>query len=317
MKKLSLIVGALVIVLVIALLTHSSKNNEYVVRIGYAPNIGFLPLHIADQQGLFTKAGVRVELKQLQSGQQLYEALVRKELDYVPFLSMVPVMNGELVSPGNVKLVTVTDISLENQFDDILVKGNSTIKKLSDLKGKKIGVFPGTTGTNFLKKYFEEKGIDFSKIEFVQLPPPSQLQALESGSIDALHAYEPSLTIGVEKSGFRKLAGESIFASLINHSAIGGYWFSTNFAEKHPDLAQKIVSAMDAGNEVIVGNPTLARSVAKMTYNLDQTIADRVTLIKMVPSTQFKPEMLTSFVDYLVSIGELKSKPDLSHIYYR
>jgi NitT/TauT family transport system substrate-binding protein len=318
MKKTSWIISVVVVLIIIALFAvKSQKTDEYVVKIGYAPNIGFLPLHIADKEGLFTKEGVKVELVQLQSAQQLYEALVRKELDYVPFLSTVVVMNGEAVSSGNVKLVTVSDVSLENQFDALMVKKDSKIMSLSDLKGKKVGVFPGTTGMNFLKEYLKTKGVDYTGTEFVQLPPPNQLQALEAGSIDALFSYEPNYTIGVEKFGFRKVVPESIFASQINHAAFGGYWFSTQFAEQHSSLAKKIVKAMDAGNDVLTKDPVLARSVAKTTYNLDDVVAEKINLVKMVSTKDFKPEMFTAFTDFLVTIGELKVKPDLSSIFYK
>jgi NitT/TauT family transport system substrate-binding protein len=317
MSKKFWIVGAIIVLVIIVIFgAKTQKSDEYVVKIGYAPNIGFLPLHVADQQGSFIKEGVRVELKQLQSAQQLYEALVRGELDYVPFLSTVVVMSGEAVSPSNVKLVTVSDISLENQFDALMVRKDSEITSLADLKGKKIGVFPGTTGMNFLKKYFETKGIDYAGTEFVQLPPPNQLQALEAGAIDALFSYEPNYTIGVEKFGFKKVVPESIFASQINHAAFGGYWFSNSFAEQHPALARQVTKAMDAGNEILTTNPALARIVAKTTYNLDDMVTEKINLVKMVPTKDFKPEMFTSFIDFLVSIGELKTKPDLSTIFY-
>ncbi|MEI8061940.1 MAG: NrtA/SsuA/CpmA family ABC transporter substrate-binding protein [bacterium] len=316
MKKKNWIL-VIIAAVIICLFFAKSKNNDYVVKIGYAPNIGFLPLHIANKQGFFTKEGVKVQLVPLQSAQQLYEALVRKDIDYVPFLSTVVVMNGEAVSPGNVKLVTVSDVSLENQFDALMVKKDSKISTLVDLKGKKIGVFPGTTGMNFLKEYLKMKGVDFTGTEFVQLPPASQLQALDSGSIDALFSYEPNYTIGIEKFGFRKLVPESIFASMVDHAAFGGYWFSTSFTKDHSDLAEKVVKAIDEGNEVISNNPSLARSVAKTTYNLDDVVVEKINLVKMIPSKDFKPESFKTFADFLVSIGELKIQPDLSNIFYK
>jgi ABC-type nitrate/sulfonate/bicarbonate transport system substrate-binding protein len=318
MKKTSWIIGTVIVLALLVMLSVKVKNSdEYVVKIGYAPNIGFLPLHIADKQGFFAKEGVEVQLVPLQSAQQLYEALVRKELDYVPFLSTVVVMNGEAISSGNVKLVSVSDVSLENQFDALMVKKDSKINSLNDLRGKKIGVFPGTTGMNFLKEYLNSKNIDFTGTEFVQLPPPTQLQALESGSIDALFSYEPNYTIGVEKFGFRKVVSESIFASLINHAAFGGYWFNTSFATEHPSLADKVSKAMNAGNDVLSADPTLARSIAKTTYSLDDVVAEKINLVKMVSVKDFKPEMFTAFTDFLVSIGELKAKPDLSNVFYK
>ncbi len=315
-KKTLWIIGIIAITFVIFGI-HSQKTDEYTVKIGIAPNIAFLPVHIADTQGFFAKEGVKVQPVPLQSAQQLYEALVRKEVDYVPFLSSVVVMTGEAIDPGKVKLVTVSDVSLESQFDALMVKGSSTIVSLADLKGKKIGVYPGTTGMNFLKSYFVQKGVDYTGTEFVQLPPPTQLQALESGAVDALFSYEPNYTIGVEKFGFKKLVPESIFASQINHAAFGGYWFGTSFATEHPTLASKVVRAMDAGNDVVVTNPSLARDIAKTIYKLDDAVAQKVNLVQMISSKQFKSEMFTSFTDFLVKIGELKTQPDLANIFYK
>lgn len=317
MKKLILLVVLVVVVVTIVFATKGEKHDEYVVRIGYAPNIGFLPVHIANQKGFFDKEGVKVELKELQSAQQLYEALVRKELDYVPFLSTVVVMSGEAVSPGNVQLVTTSDISLESRFDALMVKKDSKISTLAQLKGKKIGVFPGTTGMNFLKAYLTKEGIDYTGTEFVQLPPPNQLQTLESGAIDALFSYEPNYTLGVEKFGFKSIVPESIFAAQINHAAFGGYYFNPSFTAQYPDLAEKVVRAMDAGNAIITADPAAARAVAKEVYKLDDVVTAKVNLVKMIPSTDFKPEMYSQFIDFLVAIGELKSKPDLSNIFYK
>lgn len=315
--KKSLWLISTVLVLVLLLITSSNKTEDHIIKIGYAPNIAFLPVHIADTQGYFTEAGLKVELVPLQSAQQLYEALVREEIDYVPFLSSVVVMTGEAIDPGKVKLVSVSDISLESQFDALMIKGDSSIASLSDLKGKKVGVYPGTTGMNFLKQYLQIKGVDYSDIQFVQLPPPTQLQALESGAIDALYSYEPNYTIGIEKFGFKKLVPESIFASQINHSAFGGYWFSTTFGTNHKKLSEKLIRVIDKSNNVLSTNETLAREVAKETYSLDENVAQKINLVKMVPTKEFKPELFSSFTDYLVKIGELKAKPDLSNIFYK
>ncbi len=317
MKKSFWTVVAVAVIATLAVFALKNHEGDKVVRIGYAPNIGFLPLHIAVEQKLFEAEGVKVELVQLQSAQQLYEALVRNEVDYVPFLSTVVILNGEAVSGGHIKISTVSDISLDNQFDGLLVKQDSKIVELKDLLGKKVGVFPGTTGMNFLKQYLKGKGIDSTSIEFVQLPPPSQLSALESGSIDALFSYEPNVTLGVEKFGFRKLVDESVFASQINHAAFGSYVFNAAFVDTYPTLAKKVAKVMDNGNAVILTDPAAARVIARKVYNLDDSVAQKVNMVRMVPSSVFRPEMFTQFSDFLVTIGELKAKPDTSTIFYK
>src|SRR6185295_15959993 len=84
-------------------------------------------------------------------------------------------------------------------FDSIIVPQNSSLQTLADIQGKKVGVFPGSTGTNVLKYTMRKKGLDPSQTTFLQLTGANQLSALESGSIDALFAYEPTFTIAMQK----------------------------------------------------------------------------------------------------------------------
>ena len=67
------------------------------------------------------------------------------------------------------------------------------------MEGRKIGVFPGSTATNLLKKFLSDNNIDISKIEFIQIVPPNQLPTLYEGSIDVLHAYEPTTAIALQR----------------------------------------------------------------------------------------------------------------------
>jgi len=84
-------------------------------------------------------------------------------------------------------------------WSGIGVRDKLTEYDLEDLEGKKIGVFPGSTATNLLKKFLSDNNIDISKIEFIQIVPPNQLPALYGGSIDVLHAYEPTTAIALQR----------------------------------------------------------------------------------------------------------------------
>jgi ABC-type nitrate/sulfonate/bicarbonate transport system substrate-binding protein len=170
-----------------------SKTNT--VRIGYLSNTGSLPLFVAEEKGFFTEEGIHEEATPIATSNQLVDALVAGNLDAYPESSAYPALAVELQSPGRLKIFSASAITKQKPFDSILVKDGSSIRSVSDLAGKRIGVFPGSTATSFLKKYLKDSHIDASGIVFVPVPPQTQLGALLEGSIDALHAYEPTTAI--------------------------------------------------------------------------------------------------------------------------
>jgi ABC-type nitrate/sulfonate/bicarbonate transport system substrate-binding protein len=183
------------------------------------------------------------------------------------------------------------------------------------LKGKKIGVFSGTTATSMLRLFFKDKGIDSSTMQFVQLPPPQQLTALSAGSIDALFAYEPTVTIGLT-SGMRKIYG-SVYAEQVNHNPLGGGLLTARFISEHPAEAKKVVDALDRANDYIRTNDKETRDIAAALFKFSPEVASSVSLSYANHTTQIDKAVVNQLVDLFVSAGELKSKPDLANAYYQ
>ena len=142
-----------------------------------------LPLFIAEEKGFLAEEGLQFKTTAIATSNQLVDGVVAGNLDCYIESSAVPVLAVELQSPGKLKVFAVSEITRETPFDALLVKEDSPIKALSDLAGKKIGVFPGSTATNLLKKYLGDKGLDVSSITFVPMPPPNHLAALVRGSV--------------------------------------------------------------------------------------------------------------------------------------
>ena len=92
------------------------------------------------------------------------------------------------------------------------------------------------------KKFLDEKGVGISGIEFVPIIPPNQLPALYSGSIDALHSYEPITTIALE-SGNAKRIYSSVYAEQLNNNQ-GVALISKRFISENPSLALKSISVI-------------------------------------------------------------------------
>jgi ABC-type nitrate/sulfonate/bicarbonate transport system substrate-binding protein len=314
---LILLVMFVVVVGAVLMLKRRPAETERVVRVGYAPIIGTLPVYIAEENRLFEQAGVKAEFVQLQSANQLMEGLVRGDLDLVPFGGFVPVMNVELADPGKVKIFAGSRLTQEEPFDSLLVLKESPIQKLTDLAGKKVGVFPGSTATNFLKRYLSSKGVATETVEIVQLPAANQLSALYGGSVDALLAFEPNITIPLEEGKVRKLIPESVYFETFNYSPQGVGLISTKFVNEEPELAKKSVDTMNQAYVFMKDQNAAARQIAERRFAIPKTVAEKVGLTHMYGLDTLDKTMVEKYADTLVSLGELKQKPDLSKIFYQ
>ncbi|MEK6953009.1 MAG: ABC transporter substrate-binding protein [Nanoarchaeota archaeon] len=189
-KRKIMFISVMLIILALAIvglsLSLTSKEKTRNVKIGYLPIMASLPLYVAQENNYFTEQGIQIETVQLQSSNQLVDALVRGDIDIVVESSAVPALIAETVDPGKIKIFSVSDITEGNPFDSLIIGEESNLESLKELEGKKIGVFPGSTATNLLKKFLSDKKVDISKIEFVQIIPSNQLPALYEENFEKL-----------------------------------------------------------------------------------------------------------------------------------
>lgn len=318
MKNTKLFITILIIALIVVgvFFVFSPKQEEQkVVKIGYLPIMASLPLYVAQENNYFTEQGVQIETIQLQSSNQLVDALVRGDIDIVVESSAVPALIAETIDSGKIKIFSVSDITSETPFDSLIVKQTSSLSSLKDLEGRKIGVFPGSTATNLLKKFLSDNNIDISKIEFIQIVPPNQLPALYEGSIDVLHAYEPTTAIALQSGNAKKLYS-SIYAEQLNHNPQGVALISAKFILDNPQLAKKTIIAFNQASDFISQNDAETREVVVKYVKVDKNVADNVVFLYMSRSDTINEEALQSYADMLYDIGEMENKIDVSTLLY-
>lgn len=286
----------------------TSSGSDAVVKVAYAPVVLNLPSYLAQDRGLFEKAGVKPEYVSFSSANDMINALVAGQVDVVTGVSLVPILNLEAQSPGKARVFLHSMMTAATPYDGLVVKKDSPIQGLPDLVGKKVGVFPGTTALNLLKATLKKHGIDDTKVQFVPLPPPSHLSALESGAVDALLAYEPTLSTALDQ-GARQVFG-SIFADLLSPSPISSSVVSRKFAKEHPELLGRFVKVLDEAIGMIQANPAECRKALLTHTKITPQVVEKVNLVPDVISSQVKPESVQAFADLLFSIGELPKKID-------
>jgi ABC-type nitrate/sulfonate/bicarbonate transport system substrate-binding protein len=228
-------------------------------------------------------------------------------------VSLVPVIHLELQHPGSVRVFSQSRSTPDRASDSIVVRGDAPLHALSDLEGRKMGVFPGTSATRLLSAFLAREGVETDNITFVPLPPASHLSALESQSVDALFTYEPTTTVARVSGRFRTLHG-SVYASLLNPSPLGAAIVSRRFEQERPLVARRTIAAFDDAVEYMRRHEAQAKELIPRFLTLQVELARQVTVVESGLSSENDVQALQRLIDLLHAVGELPAVFDAEQL---
>ena len=236
--------------------TLISEKEVTVTNRGLTSN---LPLYVALEKEFFKEQNLKIKLINVSSGTQVYDYLVGGLAD-VGQLPIEPIMLNEVGPETDVKIFLVARYSDTKNlnFDSILLRNDSSITSLKDLEGKRVGIFPGITSQILLRHYLRSNGVNDDVVNLVSLEPVNQLEFLNSGTVDALWAYQPVAGIGLN-NGFKELDNSVI--NKIGPDYYSVYAFSRDFLESEPDAADKFYSAMSKAASYMESNEFESRQI--------------------------------------------------------
>ncbi len=173
------------------------------LRFGYQRSGTLL---IAKQQGVLEKRlkplGVEVKWIEFSFGPPLLEAMNVGSIDYGTVGDTPPIF----AQAAKAKLVYVAAVEAAGSGTAILVPPGSSLQRLADLKGKRIGFARASSAHNLTIAAVEKAGLAWSDITPVQLPPADARTAFESGALDAWTIWDPYFAVAEKRPGVRILA---------------------------------------------------------------------------------------------------------------
>ncbi|MFB3916619.1 MAG: ABC transporter substrate-binding protein [Terriglobales bacterium] len=305
-KFIAFLIAFILIIGIVGLRVWSRRTDE--VRLAYPPIMASLPVFVAEDQNLFSKAGIRAQAISFSSSNDMVNALIAGQVDLLPAVSLVPLIHLEIQHPGSVRIFSHSKMRPQNSTYRIVVKSNSPIVTLKDLQGKKLGVFPGTSATRMLSAFLQKNGVDPQQVVFVQLPPSAQVSSLESGAIDALFAYDP-LTLTAPPGQYRALSN-SVYAELIDPCPLGVSVVSRDFERRRPRAAAKAVGVVQLGIAYMAAHPDEVKALLPKFTKMAPEVAARVNVSDITLSNDIDVASLQRFIDLLYDIGEIRERID-------
>jgi ABC-type nitrate/sulfonate/bicarbonate transport system substrate-binding protein len=322
MKKRNSIIAAIVFTALLAVSYFffkdkiTSKPALSHVKVGYLAHPGYLPLFCAEQNGYLETKHFKIDLIRFETSQAMSAAFSNGDIEIAP-MSSATALSIESLEPGKFKVFALSSETVENYLTSILVSkkiytNNFTI---SGLKGKKIGIFPGPASKVLFSMAFRKIGLEPGKDVILQeLPPPVQLQALESGQVDALATYEPTSTLAVEKNLAVNIFPGAVEKTVLSPTQGGSWIISTSFLKNNQNTSE-VLGAIYKGIVFTNENKNVALQVLPKYAKIDSAITGKIPLVKFSQIDE-NTDIISyqKYADIMFENGILSKRIDVSKI---
>ena len=268
------------------------------VRIGFWPVAAGLPFFAAIEKGYFKEAGLDVEPLKFAGAQQVMEAMLSGRSDGSSNgTGSANLAIGEIAQPGLFKIFATNPSNAKYVLEEFLVPRDSTVRKLAELKGRKVASGPGIQNVTLAKTMLERAGAGAMAV--TELPIGQHVASLAAGQVDAVYTLEPTGTVG-RLNGTTRLLEAGVVAHYILGDPLapwhgGSASLTTEFIKKHPAETKKYIAAYARGIELVRTKPDEARQFLKGYTAIEGALTAEVPLASYMLYHEFKPSDVAYF----------------------
>ncbi|MGI6285281.1 MetQ/NlpA family ABC transporter substrate-binding protein [Neomoorella humiferrea] len=202
-KRLSLALLLLIVVMAAAGCRTTAKEGrtEETLKLGLIPVEDNFPFFVAEEEGLFNKAGLKVELIPFNSARDRDLALQAGNIDG----EVADIVAAALLRKGGtpVKIVSLTmgSTPAEGRFA-LVARPGTAVNRPEQLKGATLGISENTIIEYVADRLLMEAGVDPGSVQKVAVPQiPERLQLLLGGRLEAALLPDPFATLAEKKGG--------------------------------------------------------------------------------------------------------------------
>ncbi|MCU1374750.1 MAG: Aliphatic sulfonates transporter substrate-binding protein [Actinomycetia bacterium] len=288
------------------------------LTIGYSAWPGWFPLAVAEDQGLFAKAGLDVDLKYFADYTASLDALVAGKVDV-----NAQTLNDTIfavASGADQKVVVVNDNSTGN--DQVIC--DASVKSIDDIKGKTVAAEAGVVDHFLLLQGLDKAGLTEKDIDFRGVKTDAAAASFAGGQFDCVAVFAPFTTQAIARPGSHVLFSSADFPGTIPDHLV-----ATAKAAGDKVAMQKLVDAWYATLDWIAANHDAAVKIMAAKAGVSVTeyedfdkgttlfsVDDAVNAFedrKGDPTSL--PEMARRTTPFLVSSGLAKEEADVSGIF--
>ena len=170
---------------------------------------------------------------------------------------------------GGVNFVYVGAEPEGRHTEAVIVKSDSSLQTIADLKGKRVALQKGSSANFLLLEVLQKAGLRYEDIRPVYLPPADARAAFESGDVDAWVIWDPYYAAAQQALKARTLADYSNV-----NTAHSFYEATRNFAQQHPDVVGALLGQLRTTGQWVNQHPDETAALIAPKVGLDQKLVE-------------------------------------------
>jgi NitT/TauT family transport system substrate-binding protein len=239
----------------------AGAQDQPVIHVAVSAFEAQAGVYYAQELGLFKRAGLNIEIQQLQGGEAIVAAIVSTAIQ-IGAGNPIPLANAHLrgidvvlVAPG-----TINDNTMTPAVSGLIVATNSPLKTGKDFAGKTVSVNTlHSIDQIAMESWTDQTGGDAKTVRFVEVPNVTMADATADGRIDGAITADPGYSAGLAGGRVRALA--NVNAAIAKRFLITAWFATRSWADQHPDVARKYAAIMNDASAWAVKNPEAAAAV--------------------------------------------------------
>ena len=294
-------IAALLICLV-AVTAHAQEKLTS-VRVGILKMAALTDPYIAQKLGIFKKHGLDVQLIEFKAGGEAVAAGRGGSIDI--FLAI----------PGTVMVADERGFDMQAIFQNeiakavppdsgaVLVRKDSPIHSLEDLKGRKLVVSSlHSQNAVSLQLLMKRKGIDLGSVTWLEIPFPAQPDILRSKQVDAVAAVDPYTTELLTSGVGREISW--YYIDYMPQQPLGAWFARRSYIEKNPKVIEAFDASIAEAMDHMNADPARAREEVVEFTGLRPEFVRDMPMIGWNYHVNLK--LWQEVVDMMVASGELQ-----------
>ncbi len=239
------------------------------ITLAYSPFESAALHYIAEDQHFYTQNGLNLTSRQYATGVAALGGILKGEADISVGVSEFP-MVGRVFQKAKIGIIGSID---KAEFIFLVGRKDRGIVKVSDLKGKRVGVTLGTVAHFHLGRFLNLNGLDLQDIILIDVKTPEEwVNAVADGDVDAVATAQPYAN---QAKG--RLGDKAVFWPAQSGQPLHGLIISSReWITRHPELTRRFLKSLAEAEEFVIRHPAQAKAIVQKRLNLDAAYMETV-----------------------------------------
>ncbi len=284
---------SIIIFILATALIGCSEEDTAAMRVGTNVWPGYEPAYLAEELGHYKDSNIK--LSQFQSASESIRAFRNGAVDVVALTLDEALL---LIQDGlYIKIFLVTDIS---DGGDVIM-ARSDIKKVTELKGLKVGVESSALGAYVLARALEIHNVPFESVNLVHLTVDESEQAYLDGTVDAVVTFEPYRSRLLREGSFEVFNSREMPNEIVDVMVV-----RSDYAEENKEKLQSFTKGWFKALDYLNENEINATNIIGRRLGLSQEEAAESFAGLILPDAGTNLELLTKGTPISMNEGAAK-----------